>query len=42
MTDTPWGLYDCEISWDLSMIVKLPGATFLGLSMIVAFPGVSL
>ena len=27
--------------WDLSMIVKLPGGTFLGLSMIVALPGVS-
>ena len=35
-------LYDCEISWGLSVIVKLPSATFLGLSMIAATPGVSL
>ena len=27
-----WPFYDCDTPWGISMIVKLPVATFLGLS----------
>ena len=46
----PGALHDCATSWSLSMIVKFPGfslimivklagATFMDISMIVALPG---